>query len=246
MKGKRRKTSKRKAIVLLVLCMALILILVSGAWYVINSSREVESIETDVMTPYFLYLLNPDDEQSLSLTVGNIHPGEVKQAVICVSNKNPDGTGGLDIGKDSNFAYELEMAYTENLPVNYQVYQLKPDDSGTIFVTDEWGNAIKKFSKLYEEALVSKDVSESRQLEMYGVSRNGIVNLGKYDMYSKGGDNQALQLSTTITGGSAKYEMDYYLIEISWKDGINFSDYTKETDLVYVIVKALQPKPVAK
>lgn len=246
MEGKARKVSKRKLIVLWTLCLGLVLLLATGAWYVIKSSREVESEDADVMTPYFLYLLNPDDEQSLSLTVGNIHPGEVKQAVICVSNKSPNGLSNLEIGKNSNFAYELELAYTENLPVNYQLYQLDADENGSIVVADERGNALKKFEKLYESPMVSSDVSESRRLEMYGVSRNGIVNLGKYDMYSKGGDNQALQLSTTTDGTNVNYEMDYYLIEISWKDGTNFSDYTKETDLAYVIVKALQPEPTEK
>ena len=42
---------------------------------------------------------------------------------------------------------------------------------------------------------------------------------------------------------------DYYLIEIKWKekdgngDSLQFDDYRKETDLVYVIVKAMQPEP---
>lgn len=36
------------------------------------------------------------------------------------------------------------------------------------------------------------------------------------------------------------------MIEIKWKDGMDFNEYTKETDLVYVIVKALQPRPTEK
>ena len=85
------------------------------AWYVLDAIREVDSKDTEVMTPYLLYLLNPTDEESLALTVGNLHPGETKQAVICVSSQRPEDIGIMTISKDSEFSYELELAYTENL-----------------------------------------------------------------------------------------------------------------------------------
>ena len=46
-----------------------------------------------------------------------------------------------------------------------------------------------------------------------------------------------------MNGSEVLYEKDFYLIQISWKDGIDFSRYKKETDLVDVIVRALQPRP---
>jgi hypothetical protein len=46
--------------------------------------------------------------------------------------------------------------------------------------------------------------------------------------------------------GLGSYEYDYYLIEIKWQDINNFDDYKKETDLVYVVVNAKQPRPVEK
>ena len=261
----------------LVACLAVVIIVLVGtlAWYVLNALREIDSKDTEVMTPYVLYLLDPADEKSLALTVGNLHPGETKQAVICVSSKNPEGLDPSDIitiSKDSEFSYELELAYTENLAVFYHVYELElvsntnGDDatdtsSGLILVQDENGENIKQFKKAVadEETDTSADaleketpdISGQRQKEMYGGSdedREKIVNLGQYDLYQTDAKGQPLKLNTnvtTTTSGGIEYDKDYYLIEIQWKNDIHFDDYRKETDLVYVIVKAMQPKPEA-
>ena len=49
-----------------------------------------------------------------------------------------------------------------------------------------------------------------------------------------------------LTYKNSKYEYDYYLIEMSWKENANFSDNAKETDLLYVVVNAKQPEPTKK
>ncbi len=260
-KTKRSKTIKGKSFLAAMLALALLMAAVSAAWYVINSQREINSISADIMTPYFLYLLNPDDEEALSLTIANIHPGEVKQAVICVSNKNPDsdGTSEYDISKDSSFSYELELAYTENLPVEYNIYQLyqlseeekenlnDPERQKVVAVTDEYGEEQMYFIKVSADPLDAEDVSESRRKEMYGEDQEGIVNLGTYELYKTDNAGDYLQLATSVDAADeTEYEKDYYLIEIIWPDDKSFSDYQKETDLVYVIVKALQPRPEEK
>lgn len=258
----RKKTERQKA--WLVLCLSLVLVLIIGtfAWYIISAIREVDSVETDVMTPYLLYLLNPTDEQSLALTIGNLHPGETKQAVICVSSKKP-GEMGTTISKDSEFAYELELAYTENLALDYEVYELEPVEDGEaestsdlIVAWDSTGTTTKNFKKASTgEKLVKADpdVSAQRQAEMYpgtDAERAKIINLGQYDSYQKDATGTTLSLNTNVTeDNSVEYDKDYYLIEMKWKatdeDGntIQFENYTKETDLIYVIVKAMQPEP---
>ena len=241
-----KKTIKHKALIINILLVVAMAMMVTGAWYVINSGRKVESEKTDVMTPYFLYLLNPDDEKSLSVSIGNIHPGEVKQIVIAVSSKNEDIDLSYDIAKDSDFEYQLELAYTENLPIDYRVYELEKDDAGDVTVDDNYGNSIMKFSKLSDTALTSVDVSEARWEDMYGSDREGIVNLGRYELFEKGSNGSAMQLLSIVEdNGDVIYDMDYYLIEIVW-DSDDFSAYSKETDLVYIIVKALQPRPTEK
>ena len=102
------------------------------------------------------------------------------------------------------------------------------------------------FSKVSNVPLNSVDVSESRWKAMYGDDLEGIVNLGRYELFEKGIDGKPMQLTTFIEdGGNIDYDMDYYLIEIVWNSD-EFEAYSKETDLVYIIVKALQPRPTEK
>jgi len=56
-------------------------------------------------------------------------------------------------------------------------------------------------------------------------------------------DGQAKPEPLGLEYKNEEYEFDYYLIEVTWKDGITFNDYTKETDLLYVVVNAKQPLP---
>lgn len=261
----RAKVARRKA--WLLLCLSCVILVLTGtmAWYVLDAIREVDSKDTEVMTPYLLYLLNPTDEESLALTVGNLHPGETKQAVICVSSQRPEDIGIMTISKDSEFSYELELAYTENLAVDFHVYELEQVEAGNgsqgsnafIVVEDENGQNQKQFKKAGSGVELEKadlNINEKRQEEMYGgteETRKEIVNLGQYDLYQTDANDEMLKLNTNVSvqNGQVTYDKDYYLIEIQWKETngsgepIHFEDYRKETDLVYVIVKAMQPKP---
>lgn len=244
------RAGRIKRYMVIALCAALLVAAGTVTWYVIHSQRDIDSQKTEVMTPYFLYLLNPSDHSSLALTIGNIHPGEVKREVICVSNQKPGLSSEREISRDSNFLYELEMAYTENLAVNYEVYELERDDvNGDIAVVEDTNGVIHtlaSFKKKNTEQMTAADVSEVRRGEVYGSDLAGIVNLGRYRSFTEGTDGKKLELEATVSGNDVNYDMDYYLIEITWQDGINFEDYNKETDLCYVIVKALQPKPEEK
>ena len=261
----RAKVARRKA--WLLVCLSVVIFMLTGtmAWYVLDAIREVDSKDTEVMTPYLLYLLNPTDEESLALTVGNLHPGETKQAVICVSSQRPEDIGIMTISKDSEFSYELELAYTENLAVDFHVYELEQVEAGNgsqgsnafIVVEDENGQNQKQFKKAGSGVELEKadlNINEKRQEEMYGgteETRKEIVNLGQYDLYQTDANDEMLKLNTNVSvqNGQVTYDKDYYLIEIQWKEtngsgeAIHFEDYRKETDLVYVIVKAMQPKP---
>ena len=61
-------------------------------------------------------------------------------------------------------------------------------------------------------------------------------------MFQKDTNEHDLHLSYNYDStNGAQYEYDYYLIEMSWKDGASFP--AKETDLLYVVVNAKQPEP---
>lgn len=261
------KQKKRKKPVLVV-AVLLLFVIISGTytWYLFTKDNQGDRKDVAIMTPYFLYLLNPDDVSSLQFSVGNIHPGETKQIVICVSNKKPEDVedGSIDIARESKFNYDLEFIYTENLSVNYDIFELKKyelnegeevEDNGIIvngidnaywkkseeryrIDTDSEGNEIKTLLPLD----MVRDVTSERLNSVFGTETpEGVVNKGKYLLYQE--DGQAVPQPMGLEYKDGKYEFDYYLIEISWKDGVNFTDYTKETDLLYVVVNAKQPKP---
>lgn len=242
-------------IVALALVMVLILALVTYAWYTLLLTRRVNSKERDVMQPYYLYLVEPNGTDSLRLSVGNLHPGETKQIMIGVTNQKPNNEGGVSyqIGKNSSFHYDLELAYTSNLPLNFQVYALTenndaPEDSAYIatWADKDSHSVTKRFQKtpLNKNGETSNSLTEKNNKEMYGEGKvDQTVNKATYDVYDKNGEAD-FQLTTTVgEDGKVSFDLNYYLIELSWREGISFPDYLKETDLMYVMVNAMQLEP---
>lgn len=257
-------------IVAMALVMVLVLAMVTYAWYTLLQNRRVNSEERDVMTPYYLYLVDKNGTDSLNLTVGNLHPGETKQIVIGVTNQRPNDAGGSSytIAKDSSFQYELELAHTSNLPLNYQLYALNElsesttassGDNTTIDTIelsgmngkgDDEKTTYKKITLVPNEN--STSISNKNNKEMYGETetQETTVNWGIYSIYDKTSvredqkSDTDFQLSAKVgEDGKVTFGLSYYLIELSWKDGIQFADYLKETDLMYVIVNAKQLEP---
>lgn len=251
---KGEKDGRRKVLLLVMAVMVLFLVAGSLAWYLFHKGSEGEQ-ETEVMTPYFLYLKNAQDDNSLEFAVGNLHPGETKRVVICVTNKRPDNeqdNNTVEIARESEFFYDLEIAHTENLAVDYNIYELEKQDgnigntpSDAVFldgVSNAWWE--KKGGVLSDYT----DVSAERHSdsEVFGTTDvSDIWNAGKYLLYQKDSGREPLQLAYQYNNniGKYEYEYDYYLIEIEWKKGITFADYSKETDMVYVVVNAKQVEP---
>lgn len=257
-------SGKKKGIVLAV-C-ALLLLAFSGAtfaWYSYHLQEDAKRAQMEaaaVMAPYHLYLMNPNATDTLRFAVGNLHPGEVKQTVICVSNKRPDNYEGdesdmTEQARDSEFGYDLMLVHTDNLAVNYSVYPLQREEiqpgvdlpEGSIIMEDD---TREKYYWMKEgadpvtgaaSALAGKDISDDMRQRVFGnQSLDGIVNVGTYWL------SDDAEMKLTYAAKDQKYEFDYYLIEVEWDDISNFDDYKKETDLVYVVVNAKQPRPVVK
>ena len=257
-KNNRKFNNKKKPILISMIITIFLMIGTTFTWYLFTEDNHADRQEIQVMAPYFLYLLNPDDVSSLQFSVGNIHPGETKQIVICVSNKRPaDVTDdSIDIARESKFNYDLEFLYTENLPVEYKIYELQKYEKTN---TDEYSEdsiIVDEIEDYYwnkstfqtnddgtpKPLTVTRDVTSDRLNEVFGTDNpEKVVNKGKYLLYQE--DGQAEPQPLGLEYKDNKYEFDYYLIEISWQDGINFSDYTEETDLLYVVVNAKQPLP---
>lgn len=250
---------KRRALLFAVTALIGVSLAAGGfAWYLYDKDNGADE-DVEVMTPYFLYLKNAQDNDSLQFAVGNLHPGETKQVVICVTNRRPDNeqdNNTVEIARESLFYYDLEFAYTQNLAVDYNIYELEPG-------TREGGgqlppNAIvidgedelywtKKGGILNDYRNVSSERHADRNV--FGTTAVGnIWNAGEYLLYQSDTDRDALQLVYTYDEetGTSNYEYDYYLVEIKWKPDIIFANYSKETDLVYVVVNAKQVMPTLK
>ena len=257
---------RKKPFFMVISIMLFLLVGGSFAWYLLSGQKhEADTNDLKIMSPYFLYLLNPGDNRSLQFSVGNIHPGEVKQVVICVSNQKPVGSDeiAIDIAKESDFKYDLEFIYTENLALDYKVYELTktvlPDDNNVVipkgsiviegvngFYWNKKTVTINSQEKGTVKSLEWKDVSQARwqavfnDMEKEAVGK--IQNKGTYILFQKDTNEHDLHLSYNYDStNGAQYEYDYYLIEMSWKDGASFP--AKETDLLYVVVNAKQPEP---
>lgn len=228
-----KQKKRTKKIVIIVLAVVFALVLIGFAWYYFQLHRSANSEKREVMSPYYLYLVDQNGTDSLNLTIGNLHPGETKQIIVGVSNKAPDGESEVayPISKDSNFHYEMELAYTQNLPLDYRVYELQKTESGDFQKT------------LLTQKAESEEISNKNNEEMYGEHAEDIVNCGKYQIYDKDAGGTALSLTTKVNQGNVDFDLDYYMIELKWQDGIQFSDYLQETDLVYIIVNAMQLEP---
>lgn len=203
----------------------------------------------EIMTPYFLYLLNPGTSDSLQYTIGNIHPAETKQTVICVSNKKPDDVtdDSIDIARVSDFSYELEFITTNNMEVIYELYELEMYELSSGETLPEDAITMPGITDVYwlkvGSALVGEDTSAARHDSVFGTEDpDGVINSGTYTLYSKDSNGDDLHLVYS----DAQYDYDYYLIEINWKDESSFEKSLKETDVNYVVVNAKQPKPVAE
>lgn len=248
--------NKRRRILLLVMALITVTLIAGGfAWYLYSKhNRSNEDVE--VMTPYFLYLKNAEDNNSLQFAVGNLHPGETKQVVICVTNCRPDNeedNNTVEIARESQFYYDLEFAYTENLAVDYNIYELERregDVNGSLpsgaIVLDGEDNAywIQKGGILSDYRNVSSE--RHRDANVFGTDDvDGIWNSGEYLLYQRDTAGDAMQLEYTYNEAedSFSYEYDYYLVEIEWKPGITFADYSKETDMVFVVVNSKQVMP---
>ena len=246
----------KKKLTVLIVCGILLLAAAGGtfAWYLKEDAKRAQMQEAQVMAPYNLYLLNPNASDTLQFAVGNLHPGEVKQAVICVSNMRPEDYAGDEdmdmaaLAKESEFGYDLMLVHTENLAVDYLIYPLQRHEmadslpSGAIIMEDDTKD--RYYWTKSAASLNGSDISEDMRRRVFGETDGGEnVNVGTYWL----SDNEDMMLAYHIDeNGLGSYEYDYYLIEIKWQDINNFDDYKKETDLVYIVVNAKQPRPVEK
>ena len=194
------------------------------------------------MDPYCLYLRDGDDVESAKLSVDNLSSGEIKEIPFCVSN---EPNAGIVMG-GGDFDFSLELIYTQNLPLVYRIYELEQQDMSVPSVFED-ATALRK-------TVSGVDVTDKRHDEVFeGIAVTDIVNRGKYLLYEKEGaadgvssaDLGNLHLATgRDAGGNTTYTTRYFLLQIYFPEVTDFQRYNKETDVIYLVATAKQPRPV--
>lgn len=226
------------------------------AWYTLKA-REAETTVANVMKPYYLSLREADGSDVLQLSIGSLLQGKTKQIVFCVSSEEAQQHNT----DTAVFEYELELVHTDNLALKYELYPLvmaevaEGDSTDGLIVTEhevtgaygEQETMLIYWEKTGEE-LAGTDVSAQRWVQA-GLTEdstdNGdIINSGTYISYDVSAESddpgfggEGLQL----TAGEATAQ--YFVLEISWSISAGFDNYDKETDMIYLVAKAVQPEP---
>lgn len=200
------------------------------AWY---SQQESEggTENVSVMKPYYLELKDDSDSDVEQISVENISGGETKQIVFCVKDRNAE---------KRTTPYKIELIYTSNFQLTYVLYRLEKVDAGqgTVIVSQELltfgGDTISEntsWSKVDSTPMSGDETNSEAVHTALGVNRDDIVNKGTYRTYS------GLELPAVESGYSAQF----FVLEVTAPTAIG--NYNKETDMIYLTVKAEQPEP---
>ena len=223
------------------------------AWYSLQK-REAETETATVMKPYYLALHSEGDSDGQLLSIGSLPSGQVRQIVFCVTNAGESEVFNEDT---SAFEYALELVYTDNLPLQYTIYPLTgAAEGGQDVITSvdvptvgESTQTQTAYWKKSGEALTGKDISEDRRKEAgLGEKNDSIVNRGNYFYYETmevyGEDDETTTKSLELAPTSEEpIAYQYFLLEIQWSTTENIGKYDKETDMIYLLAKAVQPEP---
>ena len=171
----------------------------------------------------------------------------------------------------TTFNYAIEMIHTENLALEYSIYELSSTNApgegvitalDTYLVDDGNGASVEETQTTYwvksQAAALSGDVVSDARHEQVGFTdasgnllakENLPVNAGKYTAYTKDSAGELLKLEAGEDAeGNPQFDSQYFLLEIDWEEGADakFENYEKETDMIYLLVEAIQPEPEKK
>lgn len=211
----KKEYSKREIICVIV---SVIFALSAGAyaWFASNSLRYFFGVKP-VTQAYTLYLTDAKDKRPLELRT-KIPPNMNSKQEVVFKVKGKVSEEDAD---NEKVDYELEMNYTENLPVKYDLYKLNGSSYSILnnYSTDITG---ERRQQAYVDA-------------GYNLSYVNPFNYGIYRQYYDG----EIPYFTMQSG-----TWDQYKIVISWDlDKVNnpydLTEYNKETDLIYIVAREI-------
>lgn len=232
------------------------------AWYSLQE-REAETKAPNVMKPYHLNLSNPSETDTLQLSVGSLLQGKTKQIIFCVNTEEEP-----QINKDeTTFDYTLELVHTDNLVLKYKLYELDSvaeqdkdslESAGTeVLIAEDTvtENAITTVNTTYWTKKLKDGVAVPLEGTEVSALRHEQVGLTGADADSSTeADENIINRGTyisfgTIMNSGSSVHSQYFVLEISWDDlpqGFDYNNYNKETEMIYIVVKAVQPEPTVR
>ncbi len=229
--GKFKKEYNKREAVCVALAVALLLAVGAYAWFAANGLRYFFGVKS-ITQAYTLYLTDAKDNRPLELRTKIPPSMNSKQEVVFkVKSRVNDSDVANEILK-----YELEMNYTENMPVTFSLYKYDREN-------DEY-NLLEEYSDITEERREQAYTDEG-----YDLGGVNVYNLGKYRQYK----------DTTVETDDGDYPSyftmgpagDQYKIVIEWDlDRVNdpgdLNEYNKETDLIYIVAREVSTSDTAE
>ena len=210
------------------LAMTFFLICVSNSYAKYYKKMSIKAPIDWGNTDFEIGVLCADGEEILSkkLALYEINPGEKGKQILTFKVRNAkkdDEDNNKYIISDMDILYSIDVIHTENLPLEYRLYELTG--------VDEDGN--QQYKKLDEETYVDKDPN------------NNTSNTGIKHIYSKAADDSDMELESKSIRNSTAIEdvtNDYYKLEIEWntEDEGNHNNELREVDMVYLVIRASQ------
>lgn len=187
------------------------------AWFASNGLRYFFGVKP-ITQAYTLYLTDARDKRPLELRT-KIPPNMGSRQEVVFKVKGRADEADADNRKEVD--YELELNYTENLPVIYQLY--KYDGSDYVLLNR------------YSTAITSERRRQAYTEGGYSLSDVNLYNYGLYRQYYDG-DTPYFSMQNG--------EPDVYKIIISWdlskvNNPYDLTEYNKETDLIYIVAREI-------
>ena len=213
---------KRLIITLLTTALVFAGLVTVYAWF--TNQRKLATV-TRVNAPSALVIGAGAKESSMNIDMGSINVEDESRKKYFVFSVYSD---------NSVEKYKLQLAHTTNIDFVYTIYKadesMSSQGSDSVEYIDESGNA-HYYTK-------NGDALSGSYLNASGKIANSSLHDKSYDEYNKVQKNaEPLYWQTTNeiqpTNNSLSGFLDYYILEISWNEGVSNN---KETDMVYLTV----------
>lgn len=194
-----RKTPfwQKKQLMLAVVVTALLVVVVrSLSW--LNVQRTLQTVTRMQMPVLYIKDHNEGDTQALSIGNLDVSVEGHKDIVFAVTASRKT-------------QYNMQLAYTTNIPLTYTIYKAEKNESGFVIQTDTNSQDIQ---------LSLSELTWNTHSETYG----------EYNYVQVNAEPKYWQTADAVSIN--RDEVQFYILRLNWNQTIN----NKETDMIYITV----------